>query len=77
MIVELPLQIYQMNVISQARSDYKEYAVLSVERNNKTAVVKISAHDQFNNSEKREILGSLLNYILQLSAMKTLDLEIE
>ncbi|AWK82240.1 hypothetical protein [Photobacterium damselae] len=77
MKVKLPLQIYHMSVISQARVAYKEYALVTVERNKQELLLTIFAREQFNDIEKREILGSFLNYILQLSAIEALNLEVE
>lgn len=68
MKIKLPLSIYTMQSISIGRKAFKQYLEIDVSRDNDTASLSICVVEKYNHDEKREIISSFLNYLLQYSA---------
>jgi hypothetical protein len=68
MKIKLPLSIYTMQSISVGRKAFKQYLKVDVGRDKDMASLSICVDEKYNCDEKREIINSFLNYLLQYSA---------
>lgn len=67
MKIKLPLSIYTMQSIIVGRKAFKKYLKVDVERDNNTVSIVICVAEEYKHDERREIINSFLNYMLQYS----------
>ncbi|WP_421209729.1 hypothetical protein [Aeromonas enteropelogenes] len=67
MKIKLPLSIYTMQSIVAGRKAFKQYLKVDVERDNDTVNLGICVAGKYDHDERREIINSFLNYLLQYS----------
>lgn len=75
MEIELSQDIYSMKSLSESRKAFKEYLDVKVSKKTGKIHLELFVLKDFSSNERKEIINSFNNYLIQHSAIKKLGLE--